>query len=154
MSERNEATSLEALIQQLHAGDYSCVIAGNAETRIFTGRGVSDLYRLLSSEPEFLQGAAVADKVVGKGAAALMILGGVDRLYTDLISTKALELFRRFAPGIQIKYAQEVPFIWNRSHTGGCPVETLCSDVETPAEMLPLIKRFLEQMFSSSHSSL
>ncbi|MDR0892288.1 MAG: DUF1893 domain-containing protein [Mediterranea sp.] len=135
---------MNELIEQLHAGAYACVIAGVAETRTFTGRGVSDLYRLLTQEPEFLRGALVADKVVGKGAAALMVLGGIAEVYTDLISTSAFELLRRYGPNVKVSYAKEVPFIWNRTRTGGCPVETLCGDVERPEEMLPLIARFLE----------
>ena len=58
-------------------------------TRIFRERGVKDLYRLLEEEPELLDGAFVADKVVGKGAAALMILGGIGELHADVISRPA-----------------------------------------------------------------
>ena len=40
--------------------------------RIFRERGVADLFRLLREEPQLLRGAFIADKVVGKGAAALV----------------------------------------------------------------------------------
>ena len=59
------------------------MIANEGKIRTFTQRGVADLYDLLTREPEFLKGALIADKVVGKGAAALMILGGIKELYTD-----------------------------------------------------------------------
>lgn len=65
---------MEELINLLHTGGYSCVIANEGKIRTFTQRGVADLYDLLTREPEFLKGALIADKVVGKGAAALMIL--------------------------------------------------------------------------------
>lgn len=45
--------------------------------RTFTQRGVADLYDLLVTEPDFLQSASIADKVIGKAAASLMVLGGV-----------------------------------------------------------------------------
>ena len=64
---------MEELINLLHTGGYSCVIANEGKIRTFTQRGVADLYDLLTREPEFLKGALIADKVVGKGAAALMI---------------------------------------------------------------------------------
>ena len=67
---------MEELINLLHTGGYSCTIANKGEIRTFTQRGVADIYDLLTQEPEFLKGASIADKVVGKGAAALMILGG------------------------------------------------------------------------------
>ena len=37
-----------------------------------------------------MKGAAIADKVIGKGAAALMVLGGFKTVYADIISTPAL----------------------------------------------------------------
>lgn len=135
---------MEELINLLHSGGYSCVIANNGKVRTFTQRGVADLYDLLTQEPEFLKGALIADKVVGKGAAALMVLGGVKELYTDIVSSKAMELFR--ASGVKVGFAQEVPFIWNRDHTGWCPVETLCSEEESAEAILPLIRGFLEKI--------
>lgn len=67
---------MDELIRLLHEGGYSCVIR-KEEIRTFTQRGVADLYDLLNQHPVFLHGAQVADKVVGKAAAALMVLGGV-----------------------------------------------------------------------------
>ena len=81
---------MEELINLLHSGGYSCVIANGDNIRTFTQRGVADLYDLLTQEPDFLKGASIADKVVGKGAAALMILGGIRELHTDIISSKSV----------------------------------------------------------------
>ena len=72
---------MDELIRLLHEGGYSCVIR-KEEIRTFTQRGVADLYDLLNQHPVFLHGAQVADKVVGKAAAALMVLGGVREVYT------------------------------------------------------------------------
>lgn len=124
----------------LHEGGYSCVIA-NGETRTFTQRGVADLYRLLKSEPEFLNGASVADKVVGKGAAALMILGGVKEIYADVISIPALKLLNEYEK--RVSYGLKTSFIRNRDNTGFCPVETLCSSVHSVNEMFTLIEEFV-----------
>ena len=135
---------MEELINLLHSGGYSCVIVNGEVRRTFTQRGVADLYDLLNLEHDFLQGASIADKVVGKGAAALMILGGIKELYTDIISSKALELFRQ--SDVKVGFKQEVPFIWNRDRTGWCPVETMCSDVETAEAILPLIHDFIGKM--------
>ena len=127
---------MEELINLLHTGGYSCVIANEEKIRTFTQRGVADLYDLLTREPEFLKGALIADKVVGKGAAALMILGGIKELYTDLFQTS----------DVKVDFVQEVPFIWNRDHTGWCPVETMCSEEESAEAILQLIRGFLERI--------
>ena len=66
----------DELIRILQDGNHSLVVAGDG-IRTFDGRGISDLYDLLTEHPGWLRGASVADKVVGKGAAALLILGGV-----------------------------------------------------------------------------
>ena len=41
---------MKELIEKLHAGGYSCVIANGDCIRTFTQRGVADLYRLLREE--------------------------------------------------------------------------------------------------------
>lgn len=137
---------MEELINLLHSGEYSCVIANEGKVRTFTQRGVADLYDLLTQEPDFLKGALIADKVVGKGAAALMISGGIKELYTDIISSKAMDLFR--TSDVKVGFGQEVPFIWNRDHTEWCPVETMCSEEESAEAILPLIRDFLEKVRS------
>ena len=88
---------MEELINLLHTGGYSCTIANKGEIRTFTQRGVADIYDLLTQEPEFLKGASIADKVVGKGAAALMILGG-SGLSTQRHTHLAVGGFRVLAP--------------------------------------------------------
>lgn len=128
-------------IGQLHAEQCSCVVSNGRQTRIFRQRGVKDLFRLLTEEPELLGGAFVADKVVGKGAAALMILGGVREVYADVMSAGALELFAR--SGVRADSALHVPHIVNRAGTGWCPVETLCRDCRTAEECLEPIRKFI-----------
>lgn len=132
---------MDALISLLHEGAYSCVIRKGAEVRTFHKRGVADLYFLLENEPEFLLGAFVADKVVGKGAAALMVLGGVKHVYTDVISTPALDLFKTY--GVEVSFSEVTDRIVNRTKDGLCPVETLCLDLSSLADMLNEIRQFI-----------
>lgn len=134
----------QQLITQLHTEECSCVIYNNDTTRTFHQRGVKDLYQLLTHEPEFLCGAYIADKVVGKGAAALMISGGVEWLYTDVISQAAMDLFAKSST--KIEYKAIVPNIINHAGTDICPVEKLCRDCQTAEECLPLIEKFITNM--------
>ena len=134
----------QELITQLHALQCSCIIHNNGATRTFHERGVKDLHRLLTQEPEILSGASLADKVVGKGAAALMISGGVAWVYADVISQAAMVLFEQSR--VEVQYAEIVPNIINRAGTDICPVEKLCRDCQTAAECLPLIDKFIKEM--------
>lgn len=119
----------------------SSLIYNKSHLRTFSRRGVADLYDMLHTEPELLDGAFIADKVVGKGAAALMILGKVSRLHTHIISTPALCLLRK--AGVLVGFDVETEYIINRDGTGRCPVETLCDVISEPEEMLLLISDFL-----------
>ena len=86
----------------------------------------------------------MADKVVGKGAAALMILGGVEELFADVVSRAALDLFA--AAGKAVAYTGAVPHIINRADDGICPVERLCAEAQPAGECLPLIEGFIRKM--------
>ena len=134
----------QELITQLHALQCSCIIHNNGTTRTFHERGVKDLHRLLTQEPEILSGASLADKVVGKGAAALMIAGGVKWVYADVISQAAMVLFKQSR--VEVQYGEIVPNIINRTGTDICPVEKLCRNCKTAEECLPLIDKFITEM--------
>lgn len=109
-----------------------------------TQRGVADLYDLYQADSAFMKGAAIADKVIGKGAAALMVLGGFKTVYADIISTPALALLCK--AGIETTFAQEVPHIINRDKTGWCPLETACMELNTVEEMYPVIQNFISRI--------
>lgn len=137
-------TDRKVLIERLDAEQCSCVIYNEGETRLFWERGVQDLYRLLKTEPDFLRGAFIADKVIGKAAAALMALGGVDEVFTRVVSSSARELLER--SGIKVDFLSEVPHIINRTQTGWCPLETRCFRMHTAEECLQQIEEFIHTM--------
>ena len=80
---------MEEIKRILHEGNYSCVIKNAYGIHTYTQRGVADLYDLYTQKPEYLKDASIADKVIGKGAAALMVLGDITNVYADVISTPA-----------------------------------------------------------------
>ncbi len=138
---------ISSLVDTLHSEDCSCVIYNHDVMTCCHQRGVKDLYELLTRDPATLNGAVIADKVVGKGAAALMIAGKVRSVYADVISQPALELFEK--AHIEVRYDRLVPNIINRAGTGLCPVETLCLGCETAEECIPLIQSFIKQQTQS-----
>lgn len=125
---------------------YTLVVApaGGAEPVAFSRRGVADLLDLLENNPAMLRGALIADKVVGRAAAALMILGGVARLHTDVISTHALDLFD--GSGVDVSYDTVTDHVINRAGDGWCPLEIRCRDLATPGECLDAIRSFLSSL--------
>jgi len=138
---------LQPLIDILHACDCSCVIANRHEVRTFAKRGVADLYDVYMTEPAFLKGARVADKVVGKAAAALMVLGGIVQVYADVISESAADLLRR--AHVEVTFGKCVPYICNRTETGPCPLEFACNHAETEYDIFLVIQDFLAKLAHS-----
>ena len=135
---------MKQLIDRLHKEGCSCVIHNDGQTLTFNQRGVKDLLTLLKERPSLLDGAMIADKVVGKGAAALMIAGGVSEVYADVISAPALALLQKSQTAIS--YGECVENIINRKGTGICPVESLCLDCTTANECIPLIESFITNL--------
>lgn len=135
---------MNELIETLRKGNYSCVIKNGSEVRTFTRRGVADLYSLLKEDAAFLKGAALADKVIGKAAAALAILGGVKELYAEVISLSALILLREV--GVEADFQTVVPYIRNRDGNDWCPLEAACYKEKNAKDILPKIERFLAEI--------
>lgn len=139
---------MNSIVELLHEGAYSCVILKDGLLRTFSQRGIADLYDLLKNEPELLKGAYVADKVVGKGAAALMIEGGIAKLYADLISESALELFAN--SDVEVEYVRSVHHIENRDKSDWCPLEKSCKGVNSISDILPIIDNFIAKIRGKS----
>lgn len=141
MTDASTDTEMLQLRARLAAHQCSCVISNGGSVRTFTQRGVADLHALLHTEPEFLRSALIADKVIGKGAAAIMCAGKVARVHAPVISTPAMALLRNY--GIHAECDTEVPYIINRAGTGQCPLEQLCHSAATAEECLPIIDKFV-----------
>ena len=107
-------------------------------------RGVADLFSLVTDEPDFLRGASVADRVIGRGAALLLVKGGAREVYARVISSGALEVLR--SAGIETSFGEEVPNIINRTGTDICPVEKLTANTSSSDEAYERIKQFLDSM--------
>ena len=133
----------EALLNILNANGQSLVVLNNDSLSYYNGRGVSDLLALLTDEPERLKGAIVADKMIGRAAAVLMTAGGVQAVYTNLISTPAVAVFRE--AGIPVSFREEVPQILNRDRSGQCPIDALLNEAEDVDECVEILKNRFQQ---------
>ena len=123
-------------------------IAVVANEDVFTSqeRGVKPLLHLLTEKKGFLKGASVADKVIGKAAALLMVLGEIKEVHTLIISEPAIKVFEKY--NIPCYYDKKVDRIVNRTGDGLCPMETLCLDVEEPKEAFIAITN---KLLATSH---
>lgn len=107
-------------------------------------RGVCDLYRILQDDASTLRNAMVADKVIGKGAAALMAKGGVSAYTTPVASAEAVQILNK--AGIYGIADIVVSSIQNRTKTGRCPLEQHLDGLTDLNEILPAISEFIARM--------
>lgn len=137
----SEFDDLEELRDILHEGGHSLVVRNWGEQRTFDGRDVDDLCRLYREEPDFLRGALVADKVVGKAAACIIVAAGVRGVHTDVISSEARRLLLwsvKLPDGVAT-----VDGIANRMRTGSCPMERFLSDCHSAPECLTRLEEWM-----------
>ena len=119
-------------------------VVSNGEVFTSQERGVKPLLHLLTEKKGFLKGASVADKVIGKAAALLMVLGEIKEVHTLIISEPAIKVFEKY--NIPCYYDKKVERIVNRTGDGLCPMETLCLDVEEPKKVFQKITDFIKTM--------
>lgn len=134
---------LENAKELLENGKYTCVLCKGDTVYVSEKRGVAPLLQWLNEGVD-LKDFSVADKVVGKGAAMLYVLLGVREVYSPVMSTCAVEAFRKFS--ISYSFDNEVPRIINRKGDGLCPIESAVKDIFSPEEALYLIKQKLKEL--------
>ena len=110
---------------------------------IFTdiGPSVRPLFYIYEAHKEAMAGAYVADKVVGKAAAALLCDAGVCAVYGHVMSEGALELLN--SRSISARYGTLVPHIQNRRGDDLCPMEKTVLGCDDPAACVRLIADFI-----------
>jgi len=137
-------TSLEQAKSLLITTKSTISVVSNGEVFTSQERGVKPLLHLLTEKKGFLKGASVADKVIGKAAALLMVLGEIKEVHTLIISEPAIKVFEKHI--IPCFYDKKVDRIVNRTGDGLCPMETLCLDVDEPQEAFQKITDFIKTM--------
>ncbi|ABR47426.1 Domain of unknown function DUF1893 [Alkaliphilus metalliredigens QYMF] len=127
---------------ELAEGGYSYVLVKD-EKVISTScdKGIQPLMDILLDEEKQMQGSTLADKVIGKAAAFLCILGEVKQVYAQVIGDCAKDVLEHH--GIEVEYNRIVPYIMNRDGTDKCPLEKLVDHVEDPREAYEAIRDFM-----------
>ena len=115
------------------------IYKSDASVVVSDDRGVAPLMKLLKENKEQLRDSMIADKVIGKAAALLMVYAGVKEVFTPTISVPAIKAFEKH--DVKITYDKVVERIINRKGDGLCPMETLCLNVENPEEAFDVISR-------------
>ena len=114
--------------------------------RIYTSvlRGVAPVIELIDTQPDLLNGASVADKVIGKAAAMLLSAYGVKEIYTPLASKKAIEFLKD--KDIVFTFDEVTEYIINRDGTDMCPMEKTVFEISDEKEAERLIRNKIKEL--------
>lgn len=136
---------MQQLIARLHAEDCSLVVCSRSgEVTTYRQKGVRDLVWLLDNEPERLQGAVIADKVIGKAAAGLLVRAGVAEAYADVMSRAALPLLDE--AGIAHEQGALVERIVIPQGDSRCPLEQIVAAARDAAEVEAMLRQHFREM--------
>lgn len=119
-------------------GRYTCVLLNDTTVLTTVKRGVQPLMEWVLSQTDF-HGFVAADRVVGKAAAFLYVLLGVQAVWAEVVSRPAEEVFRRW--GIALEYGASVEAIRNRAGDGFCPMEQAVWGIDDPKQAWDAIEK-------------
>lgn len=125
------------MLQMLNEQGLSLLVYNDSVLTTHDNRGIQDLVQLITDHPERLRGAIVADKIIGRSAAALMAAGGVEEVHTNVICVAGKELLE--SAGIKVFAGELTPMIRNREGTGMCPMDTRIAEAETVEECVEIL---------------
>lgn len=128
----NQLQEVKTVLQQ-----QQCQIAWKREEKIEISRQRGIKF-LLESVDQEKRGGWIADKVVGKAAAFLMIALEVQEVFAQVISKPAADVFQEYH--IPFSYQTMTDYIVNRAGDGMCPMEQKVWDAKTPAQALALLR--------------
>lgn len=132
---------MQQLIEILRREKCSLVVKNHGIVTTYSKPGVRDLEHLLDNEPEVLHGAVIADKVIGKAAAAMVVVGGVKELYAEVMSKKAIPFLDE--AGIAYSYGTLVDTI--KEEGDRCQLEKITAPATTPEETVALLRAHFEE---------
>lgn len=120
-------TNLEIVKTRLHEKNASLVVMfKNGKIEEYYNPRVYDIVSILKENESALQGATVADKVIGKTAASLLTVAGVKEIYANTISEIAIPVLEK--NNIKYEYKNRTEYIINNEGTGMCPMENKFKD--------------------------
>jgi hypothetical protein len=107
-------------------------------------RGISGFLRAIEELGERLEGASVADKIVGKAVALLFLYAGIEAVYASVMSREARELFKK--KSIRVEWGELVVHILGNCTPATCPFERLAAGITDPAEAYKKLKALQDSL--------
>lgn len=116
-------TNLEVVKERLYSTNASLVVQyANGEVKEYYQNRIKDIKEILQNDKQALQGATIADKVIGKVASSISTVAGVKEIYADVMSKYAIPVLEE--NGVRYEYKNLAEYVQNNDKTGMCPMES------------------------------
>lgn len=136
-------SDMEKAKELFSTGKYTCVMCKDDKIFTSTERGVKPLVELIESQKDYTYFAAV-DKIVGKAAAFLYVLIGIDRIHAIVMTKEASDILDTgCAEATADTFTDR---IINRMGDDICPMEKAVSGIESPIEAFLKIRETMEEL--------
>ncbi len=135
---------MKKLIDILRKEGCSLVVEKDGEVSTYDQKGVRDLEHLLKHEPEKLRGARIADKVIGKAAAGIVVKGGVSEMYAEVLSRKALPILD--GSDVRYTYGELTDEIKIEEGDNRCRLEKIVDGATTADEVVERLWAHFDEM--------
>ncbi len=114
-------------------------------------KGIAPIMDMLKTDRYFFDGAVVADRVIGKAAAMLLIDSGAQYIFGEITSEhsfKVLDNAKNSNPDFSYEVGTIVPYIINRTGDDMCPMEKTVLSLENPSDAYAPLKEKLKSLQS------
>ncbi len=127
----------------LEKEDYALVLVKEGKV-LFTSRerGIKPMYILVKEMKEISEGASIADRVIGRGAALLSSYLKISEVYGQVMSQEAIKVFED--ANIDYGFEEVCKRIKNRDKTDLCPIEKLSLGIKDPIIFIDELERFFK----------
>lgn len=136
---------LDEARQLIQEGQADCVIIHDGKiVSTGKGRGIAPLLSIYHNTPELLRGALVVDKIIGKAAAMILVLGGAKSAHGLVMSAAARAYLQKYK--VVAGNDRCVDMITARTGAGICPIEQSVLAIDNPASGLAAMEQRLGEL--------
>jgi len=117
----------------LNQKNLNLVIAKNGEVLFETeAHGISGLLKAIKQLQDIITGSSVADRIVGRAAALLLVYSDVVAVFAVTISDGGIEILKNNR--VFHQFERRVPHILDSKKADACPFEKLVANFSDPKQ--------------------
>ena len=140
-----ENQDLRIAKKELKEKSLSLVIVKNGEILFESfSHGISGFLQAIEKLGKKLEGASMADKIVGRAIALLCIYADVKEVYAETLSRGAKSLFEKYS--LCCEWDNLVEKILDTQKIEACPFEKASKQISNPKEAYEKLKRLYETL--------